>query len=395
MDPFERLPPELIRLILLHIADFASVQTILSASPWVNSVFHARPRTLILDLVASNPITAVPEIQKLFQGIALIHSPFVHCASLDDYLDMTRKNTPSDILSQHLSETEQSQMVQIAARIQHLACICLSTMQRNFVSALEASATGPLSAAVSPQKASRPFSWIEEYRVYWALWHLQHYSDLRKAVEGQTGARDKTSRGCRWSWPANSIERLHAYPLWNGIRIFTVEIIWAVAAVLADLGLHPSYGHSEEQPQQESTRAAWSYPESTPLPFFASFELPRHTESNCSLFWCPPPAPEETRATVFWQLAPTYRKKLPGQIRLFRSYARMFRQRSQSQSLGMLQIQPYRRFGAHLWDMWRMKSVGLCKTSSRISTPDGGILEPSESNTIEIGSRWLALIGEK
>ena len=161
MDPFERLPPELIRLILLHIADFASVQTILSASPWVNSVFHARPRTLILDLVASNPITAVPEIQKLFQGIALIHSPSVHCASLDDYLDMTRENTPSDILSQHLSETEQSQMVQIAARIQHLACICLSTMQRNFVSALEASATGPLSAAVSPQKASRPFSWIE------------------------------------------------------------------------------------------------------------------------------------------------------------------------------------------------------------------------------------------
>jgi hypothetical protein len=75
MDPFKRLPPELVRAILLHTADFASVKNLLSASPWMHSVFPAGPRRIVLDLMALSPITAVPEIQGLFQRIALSHSP--------------------------------------------------------------------------------------------------------------------------------------------------------------------------------------------------------------------------------------------------------------------------------------------------------------------------------
>jgi hypothetical protein len=42
-------------------------------------------------------------------------------------------------------------------------------------------------------RATEPIVWIEEYRVYWALWHLQHYSALLKTAEYS------------WSWSKESV----------------------------------------------------------------------------------------------------------------------------------------------------------------------------------------------
>ena len=71
MDPFTKLPPELLARILIYAADFSAVENIISASPRVNAVFQAQP-TIIRDLVSGDPIAGLPKIQTMCYNISLI-----------------------------------------------------------------------------------------------------------------------------------------------------------------------------------------------------------------------------------------------------------------------------------------------------------------------------------
>jgi hypothetical protein len=69
-------------------------------------------------------------------------------------------------------------------------------MQQNLIAAVEPSCA---------EAAGKHFVWLEEYRVYWALWHLQHYSDLL------------TVAIYRWRWPPMSLQSLGEYStIWMG-----------------------------------------------------------------------------------------------------------------------------------------------------------------------------------
>lgn len=110
-------------------------------------------------------------------------------------------------------------------------------MQQKFISAVAYS----LAYAVS-QRAVEPITWIEEYRVYWALWHLQHYSALRKPAKH------------RWRWSKESSKGLgDTYNTWNNASPVLPGQIWTVAAILADLGLRPLYGYSTDAENEESS----------------------------------------------------------------------------------------------------------------------------------------------
>ncbi|PYH42458.1 uncharacterized protein BP01DRAFT_385346 [Aspergillus saccharolyticus JOP 1030-1] len=72
-------------------------------------------------------------------------------------------------------------MVGVAANIQRLACICLITLHARLQAALPQylhSIRGIPCVMPCQLRDVGPFSWIEEYRVYRALWHLQVFSDL-------------------------------------------------------------------------------------------------------------------------------------------------------------------------------------------------------------------------
>lgn len=64
-------------------------------------------------------------------------------------------------------------------------------MQENFISAVEKSL-----GATTAQPTGEPIVWTEEYGVYWALWHFQHYSTLRNTAER------------RWNWSQDSCKDL-------------------------------------------------------------------------------------------------------------------------------------------------------------------------------------------
>lgn len=174
MDPFRRFPPEIMQQIIIHTADFVAVENLSSASPWANAVFHAQPRAITADLIASNPITATPETQRLIRDTVILYTPSIHCRSLGEF-QQTWKNKNgllSDLLPQQITATETLRLIPVAAKIQRIACIT-----RDHIASL---------------RPARTLAWTEP-RLHWALRHPLRYSILRKTAQR------------RWGWTAELI----------------------------------------------------------------------------------------------------------------------------------------------------------------------------------------------
>ncbi|KAJ5699302.1 hypothetical protein N7536_002315 [Penicillium majusculum] len=109
----------------------------------------------------------MPEIQQLLYNIATINSPSTHCNSTDSYLKLC-PNAQTNIMAEgtpfglpdQMTTQEIIHIISLAANIQRLACMCLYTMQQNFISAMERSL-----GSTAAQRAAEPIVWIEEYRV--------------------------------------------------------------------------------------------------------------------------------------------------------------------------------------------------------------------------------------
>jgi hypothetical protein len=287
MDSFEKLPPEVIQQILANIGDFAGIENSLLASRRLNAVFQAQPTRIIQELILLNPITCMPEIQKLCYNIGHLSISSLQCPDLEHY-HQTCEDPPT------LGYTESRHILKIGAQIQRLACKCLSIMREGLIKTLDNIPADSISGPpLQIQNTSQPFTWTEEYRTYWALWHLHHYSHLRKAATQ------------RWNWNESSIRELDAYNTWSEIDYRTAERLWTVSAVLSDLGLTLNWLPNDPE-AEEPAQTIWPAPEETSIPFFPSFDLPP-TQSQDSSLWATPDPPEDTELTSTWMLAPRHR----------------------------------------------------------------------------------------
>ncbi|KAI9035572.1 uncharacterized protein KD926_003232 [Aspergillus affinis] len=178
-----------------------------------------------------------------------------------------------------------------SARTQRLACVCLTLIQQNFVSALNGIDAGDIPASHRVNTARESFSFTEVYRVYSSMWHLRHHSSLREAAR------------C-WNWDETSMRGLDAYNEWNDTDVRRAEKMWTTAALLSDLAQDPE--------GKESSRAAWTFPDETPLPLLQSFDLPPGRDmTRPPLIWSPPSPPPDTEATEAWSLRAASRPWLP------------------------------------------------------------------------------------
>lgn len=377
MDPFERLPAELINRILLPASDFVGIESLLIASPRVHAIFHDRPGLLFQELVASNAIASATPIQDITQKVRLLHSPSFNVHSLEEYIQCTNGVHHQPNINSYGAEV--LEMVQISAQIQRLACKCLSTMQQNFISVVSGLPAGSLSGSIRAEKAARPFSWVEESTIYWALWHLRHYSDLH-------------NYGSRLNWSEDSMKRLGEYHTWNFIDYLTAEIIATVVAVLTDLGLRLIYSYPYQGEDEESLQGVWCYPMETPPPLFLSFDLERSMDITV---WTSPSTPRTDSATEAWHLSPGYCGKAPSQMALYKEWARVLAYQGPNPNYTLLRIQPYRRLGVLVWDVWRLYSTGLMQWNNgeQTETPDGGLTDVQHVGLQEWHSRWIALAG--
>ncbi|OOF98883.1 hypothetical protein ASPCADRAFT_127475 [Aspergillus carbonarius ITEM 5010] len=381
MDPFQRLPVEIIQSIVQYIPDFVGLESLLLVSARVKAIFHHDPCVVDLDdLLASTYILGMPDIPRIFRQVALVHSQSIRSSSGDDNNDSASENCP-------VSSATLLYMIHIAAQIQRQACICLPTMRHKFCTAVETH----LAASIETEDFAGPFSWVEEYRTYWALWHLRHYSDLQKLARDHINSPDNIS----------IVKRLKTYASWNGlgapvvdVLLHRVEEIWSIAATLTDLGLHASYGSLARQ-QEEPRQDRQGRPSRIPMPLFTSFKFPPRAIDHP--VWCPPPVPDNTAVDRAWDRAVRtsedasrgsfFYQQLVNIVKAFRP------------ADPAIQDMPlYRRLGVFIWDSWRLYSAGLeFITTGNTPAPNGGFVQSKhiDQETIyDMHARWLALRGK-
>lgn len=333
----------------------------------------------------------------MFDRVALMHKSENGCGSIGDHVHFTCEAVP-EYYFPHTRSSELIVIIRIAAQIQRLACACLCAMQQKFCIAVQSHLTASLPSPGQVKDFATAPSWIEEYRVYWALWHLRLYSDLRnltrKNAHSMNGQDNPGSSCC-------SVERLDTYADSNGLVTphglldHRIEEVWSVAAVLADLGLQVFY-ETPEQKQQEPPKARWLLPPQKSMPICISFELPR--KGMQYPVWCPPPMPEGTDTEIAWNRSLRSVYSSTEQSRYFTMLSRQLERVKPSES-GMRDLRPYRRLGAFIWDKWRIYSAGLMQANSRKRTPTpcGGFIDPNDvtlQTSQEMQVRWMALIGK-
>lgn len=205
MDPFEKLPVEIILPILNLTADFTGVDSLLAASPAINAVFNANSSRIISGLLEACPSTA-QELHHLFRIVHCIRTPSFQPRYMCSFILRCPVPKPD-----HDPSVARS-MIHVASQIQYLACACLTKLFANFRSAHNA--VLPAEWLNDEEGGVSPFSWIEEFRVYRALWRLQINSDLCRAVKSvpepvmERGFQEEEKAWGGWTWSSAEIDKI-------------------------------------------------------------------------------------------------------------------------------------------------------------------------------------------
>jgi hypothetical protein len=136
MDPFNKLPTEIVLCILHHTTDFVGLDSLLCVSPWIRAVFQASALQITEDILAGCPYTW--RLESLFRTSTLIRTPAFQCSTFHEFHKRTR-DTPAFIKAWNDDQFSHSKtlrsMIRVAARVQRLSCAVISTML-NFCASL-------------------------------------------------------------------------------------------------------------------------------------------------------------------------------------------------------------------------------------------------------------------
>lgn len=278
MDPFRKLPNEIIVQILKSCCDFTSLNSLLEMSPVVNNVFNYFYADITEAVLKSCPMTQ-HGIEENFQFLIAIYSTTAFTPStILNFLQRKRGDPFPPTLEAFRSFRALNsvaalrQAVSTAARIHRVACACLDT----FIDRIKT--TTPSHATVSdeelldwlrgkaPDPSGEPFQskgthnphWVEQYRVHRVLWAIQIYTELCAAA------------GTRWSWSKDDIDRLFDKSVTTGRSVTLREDeVPAITEFLNDLSttplapVHVKFPALTQLPSPESlaVRSCWALPD--------------------------------------------------------------------------------------------------------------------------------------
>lgn len=396
-DTFRALPVELMIEILQYIDDFYSLVSLTKVSPHAESVCAAYALTILNQRTKyyslfycsysyRNENIPMP-IRGIFRCIALMLSePPSDIETVRRHFAYTQ-DCPWSVVPIPLCPKRASvvafQLIQIAGRIQRLACLCLLTMVGNLHCAVSSS------KLLGADRAATfiPFSWVEEYRVYQALWNLQLYSIYFYYTQS------------KWGWSDEEVQSLSLEIPWQfkPKNCDLDEEIPSVTKVLTQLGLAPKQMYH--------------------LPLFDFDEMEQildHGKCPPSCAWPPPPIPQTYYMGEVWGQGPE-----DALVRLSRS-ARDWKHMTDSEPYAERPLHPavtfrldgperplFQGMGLFIWDDWRMCAVGLShpnleqRKSGLPCGPDGNPIDMKpffvnylEWNAKVIYERWWSLLGE-
>ncbi|KAJ5964457.1 uncharacterized protein N7479_004333 [Penicillium vulpinum] len=386
MDAFQKLPVEIVLSIVHHTADFFGVYSLLQVSPCMRSVFEANHSRLLEDLLTTCPSTSY-ELHQLVRIAVLIRTPSFKPLNFDEFALASHASALTGL--QSLSEASAYEMIKIAARIQHLACVCLSKMLQSFRDAQY----DPVFPKLWETNGTDPFSWIEEFRVYRILWRLQIRSDLQLAA----AAQDKSGEDWGgWGWPSTEIQKLATY---FDMSHMQAQQTHGVADILRELGALFSH---EQEVLGPSLRDDMSPDFQYPMPLIESLQI---STPDKKPIWCPPALPEDTGVDKIWGRS-TRSCRISKQGVFYKAIQRDFPFQPGVYVTGLDDLRPFYRTGVFIWDNWRMYSLRLismksgddprapygCNFELLLETPDGAWVDPALTGRGDLQKTWSALL---
>ncbi|PYH94346.1 hypothetical protein BO71DRAFT_398934 [Aspergillus ellipticus CBS 707.79] len=366
MDDFSTMPNELGSNVDGYATDWVGLESLFRASPQVGepdpkAEADLQAIRLVESILQKDPIMS-HELHLQFRMALNLRQSSLADANLAEF--MAHDHSLSLLASSSITQALLREMVTVAANIQLLACACLAT----FSSRLRAvqprrweGSSGPRMFIVEgtgpyePRDAGSP-SWIEEYRVYRAIWHLQLHADLLVA-------------GDKLNWPESDLEHLRTNHIdWNHLPDVAGEELRAVSECLESLRgptIQPSSSSSSSNSHLIS-----QIPDVSQL---------RHRFD----VWVPPAQPKpscnhDDVAYIWGQgLEMTGRNRAANaweacQFRTSHSRWAKF------QVCSLQDSRPYRALGMPIWDLWRLYGLGLWNAlypigpnRATVPTPDG------------------------
>ncbi|RAL10482.1 uncharacterized protein BO97DRAFT_416011 [Aspergillus homomorphus CBS 101889] len=324
MDPFSTLPYELLSSISEEAADWAGLDSLIQVSPRIAALFtpeegldqaHPDAINLVENILRTNPVMSY-QLHQFFRICADLRRPSFSSGCNLTLAEFMAQDYLSPLSPTSITGTILRDMVRVAANIQRLACACLTTFLAR-VRAVQPRSYGRDTAGKLkggepyPQREAGPPSWVEEYRVYRALWHLQLYSDVWNV-------------SLQLDWPINE---LHLYLRTSGFPVPTEkpkkgvirggeptgDEMRAVSECLQDICTHPNLSDPLVAAADTFYLRFW-------LELPNALSLGRHDSLICDFrAWSPPPLPpseEDTCKPVagLWAntISATEGRNLPG-----------------------------------------------------------------------------------
>lgn len=136
-------------------------------------------------LVKRFPVLTSDNVDVL-RRLKVFHDSTLTIDNFDDYIRICADEDLTNLRNCNLSTAKT--LLVILRDCQHMACVCLHTMLRNFRHAVRATPAGPLTGEKRYQLTDIPFSWLEEHTVYDTVLRLRLFEDLKSyaPVKGWT-----------------------------------------------------------------------------------------------------------------------------------------------------------------------------------------------------------------
>ncbi|GLA54485.1 hypothetical protein AnigIFM63604_000627 [Aspergillus niger] len=378
MEALDRIPYELLSIINAYAADWVSLESLLQVSPRVGEIFAGDTNTeadyeavrLVESILQENSVMR-HELHCHFRMALKLRQPSLKSSSLTDFISQDHSSSLTTSTSS-ICPGKLKEMVSVAANIQRLACACLTTLlgrvrkvQPRCWKRRASDGTEPY----QPREAGSP-TWIEEYRVYRALWNLQLYSDLSTA-------------GKRLGWLHDDLENWwFGHMRWDEVPVMVGEEVRTVSECLETL--------CEGDPILRTTKAQVTkfYSERHSFDIQLISQLPNASQL-CRGFevWAPPLLPEIPVTDDGYPLDPWGWGLRSLRFNRMAAFFRVCQLRTTTHPAmhQVCQIQdagPWRGLGMPIWDLWRCYCLGLHSArhnvpgrySGPLRAPDGSVV---------------------
>ncbi|GLA35056.1 hypothetical protein AnigIFM63309_009946 [Aspergillus niger] len=349
MNPFDELPCEILSIIITEAADWVALESLLQVSSRVRGPFAGDGETpgnceaiyIVKSILTENTMMH-HELHGLFCKCIALRQSSLAVTSLEQFRSGDYDQL-SVAFNSSISQASLREMVHVGANIQRLACACLTTFLSRIRGIKPRYLTPSGDAPYEPREAGPP-SWIEEFRVYRALWHFQFYSDLLGAAE-------------RLDFPQEDLELLRTKPLaWNNPSRTMMSELLSVNEWLWGM-------FCEKEFSPTKLPAAMIYPNSYPV-YVDPLPDPSQLQDEYSV-WAPPALPimpsDDRGPYDIWGQGSERVNRLRSSNGLHISSVRIdYGTPSARASVYCYSDNPmWREIGLKIWDDWRLYCLGL------------------------------------